>query len=224
MAASGTHGLRFALALLCLLWLSGCVPVRETVVVMPAIEGGVVDESGVPVSRAQVGVVGGMASGAPLPDLVMTEPGGRFTFGRVEQIRTRVKPPMVGGTYRTAIRLRARHGDYADGFAVVGYVFPGQTQAGGVPIILFREWAPLPEELKTCELYPEEHYAYTLATRLEALVAAPWFVDYVRADDNRLGVLHETVSLTLERAARRCGHPHALTQPYERVLEPLWRP
>ncbi|MCC5811779.1 MAG: hypothetical protein JJU06_15515 [Ectothiorhodospiraceae bacterium] len=200
--------------------LAGCAPVTQTVVMVPATDGHVLDStSGAAVTGVELTVLHLPAVEDVEP--VYTDSAGFYAHPIVVETRTTWRLATVGGTYRTDFLLRARHPDYADGFARVGYVFPGQTTASGVPILLFRESAPLPEALDGCDLGPEHRYAYTLATRLEALSGQAWFRAYVEEDVSRLDHLRESISLSLGTAARRCGHPDVLTKPYERILDQM---
>lgn len=200
--------------------LAGCAPVTQTVVLVPATDGHVLDAaSGAPVSGAELTVLHRPAADGIAP--VYTDAAGFYAHPIVVAERTGSRLPTVGGTYRTDFLLRARHPDYADGFAVVGYVYPEQTSVRGAPLLLFRESATLPAAVEDCDLWPEHRHAYTLATRLEALSGEAWFRAYVQEDFSRLGYLRESISLSLDAAARRCGHPDVLTEPYERILDRL---
>ncbi|RUO36269.1 hypothetical protein [Aliidiomarina sanyensis] len=185
--------------------LASCVPIQQEVVVVPQTTGSVWDaHTGDAVSQVTLRARTENDEFYPSPPLTSDTPG-QFSIPLWEEERTTWRLPTVGGSYRSGYVLEVSHADFMNGYMLIAFIHPFQRQTDGYPVLMYREYTPLPDLLEACTLRPATRHAWTLASDLNRLAREDWFNALFISFGAEIYMIEEYLDSELNHFYRSCG-------------------
>lgn len=220
-----TAKIRWSAVVIAAAFMSACIPVRQSVVIVPQTTGTAwVAETGQPLGN--ITLQAHLRQNTLYPDTpIFSESAGPFLVPLWEEERTNWRLPTVGGTYREGYLLEAQHQDFAPAFMYIAFIYPFERQADGFPIIVYDEYISLPEAILDCPERPATAHAWTLANDLPRLANEVWFQDVFMRHGAEVYMLDEYLNAALGHFYRSCGissqDQQAINQTYRAGIELL---